>query len=505
MRSIAAINVPSATERPLFSTLGLVGALAAAAALGAFCILRAEWTLAAGLFIACTLYLIILVDWKRGIYGLLLYLPISGVATLAFYGWSGPEIFQPVLFKDWLFVLPAYLGFMGAIALRRQQFPRISRTLAALLGGFTLLVAAQMFNPGVPNQLSAVIGAKVWLSYVPMFVLALAFVTERADLTRLIRLLSLLAVLPCVLGVGEYVASLLFGYDRVMATIYGAAAGDATQSLGLFDVGGGQILRIPSTFTFELQYFGFTLAMLVPCFALAFGDPSRAWRRFGSAMLVFVAMAGFLSGARSGYIFVPLLLAMMYWLNRGFAGALRAVCYTAAGLAGALAISRIAARPLFGLITGLFEDYAVNTAYGGLVESFASSWFGHGTGTNTGSARYALERPEFFRAIENYYAKTAYELGALGLVLLVAVFIALLVLGFRTLKRLRDPALRATAAALLGFLIVAMLCSFKAWLLDLDPVNVYFWFFAGVLASLPALDRLREDALERSAIGEELP
>jgi hypothetical protein len=50
-----------------------------------------------------------------------------------------------------------------------------------------------------------------------------------------------------------------------------------------------------------------------------------------------------------------------------------------------------------------------------------------------------------------------------------------------------------------------MLCSFKAWLLDLDPVNVYFWFFAGVLASLPALDRLREDALERSAIGEELP
>ena len=160
---------------------------------------------------------------------------------------------------------------------------------------------------------------------------------------------------------------------------------------------------------------------------------------------------------------------------------------------------------MFSLITGLFEDYAVNTAYGGLVESVASSWFGHGTGTNTGSARYALERPEFFRAIENYYAKTAYELGALGLVLLVAVFIALLVLGFRTLKRLRDPGLRATAAALLGFLIVAMLCSFKAWLLDLDPVNVYFWFFAGVLASLPALDRLREDALERSAIGEELP
>jgi hypothetical protein len=222
-------------------------------------------------------------------------------------------------------------------------------------------------------------------------------------------------------------------------------------------------------------------------------------------MLIFVAMAGFLSGARAAYIFVPLMLALMYWLNRGLSGALRAVCYTAAGLAGALAISRIAARPLFGLISGLFEDYAVNTAYGGLVESLTSSWFGHGTGTNTGSARYALERPEFFRAIENYYAKAAYELGALGLLLLIAVFVALLVLGFRILRRLRDPGLRATAAALLSFLIVAMLCSFKAWLLDLDPVNVYFWFFAGVLACLPALDRAREDAAAQCAIGEELP
>ncbi len=500
---MAAVNAPADAERPFLSTLGLLGALAVATALAAFCILRAESTAAAGLFIACALYLVILVDWKRGIYGLLLFLPVSGVATLAFYGWTGPEILQPALFKDWLFVLPAYLGFFGAIALRRQQFPRINRTLAALMGAFAALVAAQMFNPGVPNLLSAVIGAKVWLSYLPLFVLAVAFVSERRDLTRVIRMLSVLALLPCALGVGEYVASLLFGYDRVMATVYGSAAADVTQSLGLFEVGGGQIMRIPSTFTFELQYFGFTLAMLVPCFALAFGDPSRAWRRFGSAMLVFVAMAGFLSGARAAYIFVPLLLALMYWLNRGLAGALRAVGYTAAGLAGALAISRIAARPLFGLISGLFETYAVSTAYNGLVESLASSWFGYGTGTNTGSARYALERPEFFRAIENYYAKAGYELGALGLVLLIAVFAALLIAGSKILRRLRDPGLHATAAALLGFLIVAMLYSFKTWLLDLDPVNVYFWLFAGVMASLPALDRPCEDASAQGEIAEE--
>jgi hypothetical protein len=491
-------------ERPMLPVLGLLGVLSAATALSALCILRAQWTLAAGLLIAGSLYLIILVDWRRGIDGLLLYLPISGVVTLAFYGWTGPQIFQPVIFKDWLFVVPAYAGFLSAIALRRQQFPLINRTLAALLGAFAALAVAQMFNPGVSSLLGALIGAKVWLSYVPLYVLALALVTERADLTRLLRMLCALAVLPCALGVGEYVASLVFGYERVMAAVYGGAAADATQSLSWFAVGGGEILRIPSTFTFELQYFSFTLAMLAVCFAVARGDPSIAWRRFGKWMLIFVTMAGFLSGARAAYIFVPLLLVLMYWLNRGLSGALSALAYIGAGLGAALAISRIAARPLFDLISGLFQDYAVDTAYGGLLESLTSSWFGHGTGTNTGSARYALQRPELFRAIENYYAKAAYELGALGLVLLVAVFIALLVLGFKVLVRLRDPALRAVAAALLGFLIVTMVYSFKAWLLDLDPVNVYFWLFAGVLAALPALDHSREDACAPEA-SEESP
>jgi uncharacterized membrane protein YhaH (DUF805 family) len=503
MRSISATMSPAGAERPLLSALGLVLALSAATALAAFCILREDWAAAGGLLLACALYLAILVDWKRGIYGLILYLPVSGVVTLALYGWSGPEILQPVLFKDWFFVLPTYVGFLGAVVLGRQRFPLVSRSLAALLAAFAALVAAQMLNPGVANLLGALIGAKVWLWYVPLYVLVVAVVSDRAALSRLFRTLAVLAVLPCALGVGEYVASLLFGYERVMAAIYGGAAVDVTQSLSWFAVGGGQILRIPSTFTFELQYFGFALAMLAPCFALAFGDPSPAWRRFGKWALVFVAMAGFLSGARAAYIFVPLQLALMYWLNRGFAGALRAVAYTAAGLAGALAISRIAARPLFELISGLFADYAVGTAYGGLVESLASSWIGHGTGTNTGSARYALERPEFFRAIENYYAKAAYELGAIGMLLLIAVFVALLVLGSKTLRRLRDSGLRATAAALLAFLIVAMLYSLKAWLLDLDPVNVYFWLFAGVLGSLSALDRPREASVEETAIAEE--
>jgi len=60
--------------------------------------------------------------------------------------------------------------------------------------------------------------------------------------------------------------------------------------------------------------------------------------------------------------------------------------------------------------------------------------------------------------------------------------------GFQVRRRLRDSGLHACSAALLAFLITMALNSFKGWLVDLDPINVYFWVFSGVLAKLPYLD-----------------
>jgi hypothetical protein len=454
----------------------------------ALLILRNESLAAFGGLVASALLMFIMVRWQRGVYGLLLYVPIAGAVTLTLLPWNGPAVFNPVVFKDWLFVGPAYLGFVGAIVMRHEKFPPIGRTLTSLVCAFIALVVIEMAHAGIPNLLVALIGAKAWLSYLPLYVLGLALIRTRRQLTQIWRLLAVTAVLPCLVGIGEYVASLLFGYEHVMALIYGHNAVAVTQSLVSFDVGGGRIFRIPSTFTFEMQFFGFTLTMLVACFAVWRADPSPRWRGFGKGLVILVTLAGFLSGARAAYVFFPLCLVLMYFLERGLVGALRATAYVGAGLAAALAISRVAAGSMFDWIWSLFQSYAVDTAYGGLVESLSSSWLGHGTGTNTGPARYAFDRPELFVAIQNYYAKAAYELGVAGLLLLVAIFVVLIGMGLKTLRSLRDPGLRAMAAALTGFLIILALDSFKGWLMDLDPVNVYFWLFAGVLAGLSRLD-----------------
>ena len=493
MRSLAHLQQPTDREwkdaaRPHLSLAGLFLLLATAIGVCAILILRGESPAAFGALLAASLLVAILVRWQRGVYGLLLYLPVAGVVTLALLPWNGPMIFNPVGLKDWLFVIPAYLGFMGSIVVGRQALPRADKLTVTLLGAFAVLVLVEMVHPGIPNGMTALIGAKVWLTYIPLYFLGLALAVDRRNLANLWRLMMVIAVFPCLVGVGEYLASYVFGYDRVMAQIYGSHAADVTQAMTWFDVGGGEVFRIPSTFTFWTQYFSFTLAMLVPGFAVWRSDPSPAWRRTGGIFLGFVTLAGFLSGSRGAFVFLPLALVVIYWLERGLAGAVRAGAYVAVALAGALAISRVAAKPMFDWIWGLFSSYAVDTAYGGLAQALGSSWLGHGTGTNTGPARYAFGQPELFVAIQNYYAKTTYELGVLGLAILVCLFATWIVGGVRTLRTLRDPGLRATASALTGFVIIVALNSFKGWMLDLDPVNVYFWLFAGVLASLGRLD-----------------
>ena len=480
------LSPPRLAGGALFLALALFGLA------GCWMILGGRGHLAVAALPLSALLLMILVRWQRGVYALLAYVPVAGVVTLSLSPWQGWPLLHPVLYKDWFFVLPAYLGYLASLVLRRERLPRLPRLPAPvtyLLLGLGLLVVAQMANPGVPNLVSALIGAKVWLLYVPLYVLAFALIESRHNLQNLMRLLVALAVIPCLAGLAEYVLALTLGYQAAMSSIYGATAAQATQGFTFFEVGGGLLPRIPSTFTFVSQYFGFTLAMLVPCYIVWQSDPSPRWRRLGQWTLALVAVASFLSGARGAFIFVPLLLGLMFGLDRGFSGVLRAGLYVSVALASALAISRMGARALFDHVSELFFIYAAETAYGDLVHAILQFPLGSGTGTNTGPARYAFERPENFIALQNYYAKATIELGIPGLLLVWGLLFVLLRIGFRTRRHLKDPALRTCSAVLLAFLLTMALNSFKGWLLDLDPINVYFWVFAGVLAKLPYLDR----------------
>jgi len=63
-------------------------------------------------------------NWRWSVYGLLCYLPVSGIAILAAYPGRTDRAIA-ILAKDFVFVIPAYLGFLVYFWKRRR--PRLRR------------------------------------------------------------------------------------------------------------------------------------------------------------------------------------------------------------------------------------------------------------------------------------------------------------------------------------------------------------------------------------------
>jgi hypothetical protein len=442
------------------------------------------------LFLAVAAFAMGLSAWRRSFVGLLLYLPVSGIPIVLAY----PSTQVPVLAKDFLFVVPVYLGFVAwAISERRSIVFATAPVVPMVL--FTVIVLGQALNPSVPGILVGAIGAKVWLLYLPLFFVAYHFVATKDDLQRLFRILLWSTVFPITVGLLEVV--LIYGGSAgIVYGIFGGASAAATQGYTQFNyAGGGSLRRIPGTFSFVTQYYGFLVAAITIAYASwrssALGTPMR---KAGRILWIVALAAALLSGAREAFLMVPLLVVLVFVLERP--GALRVT----AGVFGFAAAAAIAIAAIGTNVGSLYHETSLtfSAEWGGLImksvpEAVSHTWAGFGTGVATGASRYAATSSDLMKSLqvpwaESWYAKTILELGIAGFLVVIALFGGILVRSARSHRSLRDPQLRAISAALLGFLCWAVLSAVKGPFIDLDPVNVYFWIFAGALARVPELE-----------------
>lgn len=442
-------------------------------------------SLSIGLLFIVMLWSLFTRRWQCSIYMLLIYMPLGGAVTLSLY----PSTL-PILFKDLFFVIPAYFSFFAS---RRTRVLKtcIPNSIIGIMLVLVALVLLESFNPGVANWMVALIGVKVWLFYLPLTFLASAIIITLADLIRLLRFMVAISWIPCVVGIIQWIACMNLGYEVTMTAFYGAAAEGATQGFATFDFG-GTFFRIPSTFTFVTQYFGYTLAMIVPTYALTKIDDSPNWRRFASATFWLVVSASFMSGARSAYLFVPVLLALIFILEGKFIGVVKIGIILLITLLAVMSITEIDLKVMFITVLDLVINYSDAIAIGSLWDAICSAPWGMGTGMNTGPARYAFDDPDLFTAYENYYAKAVYELGVAGVLIVVSLFFMLIRCGYRNHCHIQHAGIRSCSAAILAFIVTMVLNSFKGWQIDLDPVNVYFWLFSGIIFKLDYLSKLSQ-------------
>ncbi len=442
---------------------------------------------AAALTLAALVLIVGLQSWRLSIVLLLAYLPVSGILWIALYPHTAPAVEA----KDFLFVAPAYLGFFGWYLKSKRDFtfPGFPVVAVALLAG---LVVVEIFNPNLSSPLVGLVGAKVWLFYIPMSFLGYHLVRSRRDLDRLMSLMCLTAIIPAVVGIAE--AVLVYkGHSGTVYSLYGDAASAATQQFSSVTVGGAQLLRVPSTFSFIAQYYIFMTSMVAIGYAWWRNAPPRSSNRRWRFMVWLLFLAAVLtSGARGALAFVPLLLVTILILDgrlgTSFFGVLAAL---AAGVA--LMIVLVGASPV-GTVSSLLENarFQIHAVFiTGVDQASHHILLGLGSGADTNATRYVSH--QHFASTggwqESYIAKTVLELGIAGLILVAVVYGLIISRGIRISRRLRDPGLRTVSAAIVGLLIWAVAYTVKAQYLDFDPLNIYFWLFTGILFKLVVLDR----------------
>ncbi|MGF1542286.1 MAG: hormogonium polysaccharide biosynthesis protein HpsL [Pleurocapsa sp.] len=462
----------------------------------------------------------------------LIYLPFSG--TITYWLGEGNILFQ--LSKD-IFYFPALIALIQECRRNRQTIiidRRLIVTLAILvtlslitlvsvngyeevalpycdsLSEYDKLLRAPdgslILNPetGIVYRtpckqgsplMQGIIGWKVFLGYIPLAFCSYYLIESKKQLVWLGRLLVLLAVICCVLGIIQYsllASGICAGTRDASGQDLFRASVESKCFVGgslLYSPSQGQI-RLPGTFVSPWHWAWFLIANSFICFTVAFSDTSWLWRTTGLAGLVLVFVNSVICGQRIALALVPAAVIILLILTGQIANLKR---FIPLGLVLALILTGLAINnpDIFTERVDSFVDRWNTAPPQAFIEkqfqhviNNQKGFFGQGLGKATNSARAFGSTV----LIETYHPKVMAEVGMIGLLALVAFMTNLLVVTFQNYRSVKTLSIRSFGASFWVFILV--ITYFPYWYpLDTDPVAVYYWFFAGILLKLPSIDR----------------
>lgn len=444
---------------------------------------------------------------RYAVYGFIIYLPFSGTVT---YALGGSAILQ--LAKDAIFY-PALIGVILFCRKYKQPLilPQTIKVPLLILGTFLLAVllivngSQQLSATGEKPILLGILGLKALLGYLLLITCIYYLIRDREDLYFLLRIQVILIITCCALGLMQYLmlkTGVCAGTQGKGSALFRASL-DARCFVGgslLYTPEQGQI-RLPGTFVAPWQWGWFLISSAFFAFGTAFSDRSFFWRTLGLISMAMVAMMSVLSGQRIALALVPAVVITLLILTGQIVNLKR---FLPAGIGLFLILSLLIAR----------DPAVVNQR----IESFRSRWeasppqefilnqlswaqeqqqgfLGRGLGRATNAARI-FGKTEL---VETYHAKVLYEIGPIGLLLLLALFTALTISTFRAYRSIQEPNLRGYAASMWVFVLFISYFPYY-YPLDVDPVNVYYWLAAGIALKLPEIDR--QERMKQSLAGD---
>ncbi len=450
---------------------------------------------------------------RHGLWLFLIYMPFAGTISYAFgsvyravggYVSFTPNyaIFQ--LAKDIVYI-PALVALIassqGLAKLRKTAQPVV---IAALLLLGTCLLT--LFFVNLPQQLSGatsgkpvlmgIMGLKILIGYVPLLICGYYLIRDRNDLKFLLRLQVIIILVCCSLCLIQYLL-LANGICAGSSDLPAPATTRVSLQARCF-VGGSlvynpakKLISLPGTFVAPWQWAWFLISGSFFAFA-AFESESISkstliWRIIHLITIALILIAAIISGQTTATILVPIIFLILLLVTESNKSKL------ALKLGIALILIVLIANN-FGVFGSALESAIARWNYT-TPQSFIAEQFlwitKHGVeilGQGLGRAASAARRLGKITLIETFYPRLLYEIGWLGTLLFLTTVSLVTVWGFKAYSVLQKPDLSKLAICLWIFII---LISFNTYYYPLlvDPVAIYYWFFAGVLLKLPELEK----------------
>ena len=448
---------------------------------------------------------------RQGLWLFLIYMPFAGTVSYSF-----ASIYKSVggyvsysqdyalfhLAKD-AFYLPALFS-LGLSSAPLKILKNVKDNLKPILIGILIVLSfclLTLFFVNFPQQLSAsgrekpflmgILGLKILVGYVPLLFCGYYLIRDRHDLKYLFRLQIIITLICCSLCLGQYfllTQGICPGNVNLAEPAYRRASLQARCFVGgsLLYNPAIRLISLPGTFVAPWQWAWFLIANSFLIAAATIYESSHLWRVIGFVAIALLLLTAMISGQTTATLLVPIIFFILLWVTEkdnkwlpyklGIATFLSVLIANNFGVFGSALdsiISRWNYTPPQEFIVSQFN----------WIMSSGVSWLGEGLGRSASAARKLGE----IKLIETFYARLLYEIGWLGTLAFLGVVSLISFYSFKAYRAIRNFPLRNLGVCLWLFILLISYNTFY-YPLAVEPVNIYYWFFAGVLLKLPTIE-----------------
>ncbi|OFW16279.1 MAG: hypothetical protein A3F70_03705 [Acidobacteria bacterium RIFCSPLOWO2_12_FULL_67_14] len=436
-------------------------------------------TVILGLLAALVWLLLASLHMRAAVWLLLLWIPVQGWFQLNVFDDSNLSV---LIYEFQMVGLYLIFGVRALNAPGQFGPPSMIRFAIPFVIWALLLVPYSVYETGL---LPTLIGLRTFLLPLPLVWIGYRAFTTRRELESVTSLIALQLVLIAGLTVWQFTR-----VSSMSGAIFETPLGYTTP---------GDIIRPPGTFS-HVGSLGSYILFSVPFTIGLLGMSAALWNRVCFVLgLAGTTIALVVNTQRAAIVLLALTLPLMVVLTRrGRAVTKMAVAVCVMAAAGWL-VADVAGDAFGRRVASISEDLN-RTLYENptltLIDALRTPILGSGLGIASpgvgrveGPANPSVwgGRAESIKWGEYFIAALVYETGVPGLVLFYLFLAAITYYSLKALRACRGTDMELLAAALLAFQLAILIYSWPYSPLRTLPARVLYWFWAGVLLSLPRL------------------